>query len=125
MRVLLSSAASRDKWRTRPFNKENERECFKFVFNSMSSTFRAPLKRGDAVHEEMPCARKRFKVVHAEHSMSTLLRHNVTTAFVVLDHGGTCGLKHRVHAQDGDGRLSNDRRDPKTSHHLEAECRFF
>merc|ERR1719240_1334970 len=46
----------------------------KLVWNSVTSTLRAPSKRRDAVKEEMTCAIKRFKLVYVGRSMSRLRR---------------------------------------------------
>merc|ERR1711976_446819 len=46
----------------------------RLVWNSVMSTLRAPSKRSDAVREEIICARRRFKFVYVERSISRLRR---------------------------------------------------
>jgi hypothetical protein len=46
----------------------------RFVWNSVTSTFRAPSKRREAVREEMTCAMRRFRFVYVGRSMSRLRR---------------------------------------------------
>merc|ERR1711985_166788 len=44
----------------------------RLVWNSVTSTFRAPSKRSEAVSEEMTCEIKRFRLVYVGRSISKL-----------------------------------------------------
>merc|ERR1719230_2400001 len=52
----------------------------RFVWNSVTSTLRAPSKRSDAVSDEITCAMRRFRFVYVGRSMSRLRRQMSYTA---------------------------------------------